>query len=323
MNTTLSLTPAQRNDARAALALLAPFGLTMEQAARLAIGKRVAVTDATLAQVATDFLRAKLNAGCRPATFNYYEERINRVSDAFAGRMMNSITRSEFAAWLAQSSDGRASRAATARAARALWNYAAALNPPAVSSVITSGLEFSPTPNGRDGSRKFLGVEQAKRLMRNIPQRYRSAVALAMFAGIRPEEIAGDGKEKLTWAAVAPEERLIRVPGEISKTGQTRIIEELPEAVWHWLTPQERSLPVCPVAWRSVLYAARDAIGLSVWPQDCLRHSFATYALALTAEPGRVAMWLGHNGNPTMLHRHYRGLATKAQAESFFALRPS
>jgi len=61
---------------------------------------------------------------------------------------------------------------------------------------------------------------------------------------------------------------------------------------------------------------------MAKWPQDCLRHSFATYAVALTNNPGQVAIWLGHNGNPTMLYRHYRGLTTKAEADKFFALRP-
>ncbi len=57
--------------------------------------------------------------------------------------------------------------------------------------------------------------------------------------------------------------------------------------------------------------------------QDALRHTFASYAVALTSDPGRVAIWLGHEGNPTMLHRHYRGIATEADARRFFALMPN
>lgn len=322
VNITLSLTPAQRTDARAALAILAPFGLTLEQAARLAAGKSAAVASATLAQVATDFLRSRLAAGVRSSTYDFYEERINRVADAFGARTIDSITRAEFAAWLAESSAGRASRAATARAARALWHYAAQQSPALVSGIITEGLEFTATPNGHDGSRNVLPVERVRLLLKNVPVQHRSAIALALFAGIRPEEIAGDGKEPLRWGAVNTTERIIRVPGELAKTGQTRILEGLPETVWRWLQPRGDAEPVLPVAWRSLLYAARYAAKLPRWPQDCLRHSFATYAVALTNEPGRVALWLGHNGNPAMLHRHYRGLATKANAEAFWALKP-
>jgi hypothetical protein len=41
---------------------------------------------------------------------------------------------------------------------------------------------------------------------------------------------------------------------------------------------------------------------------------------ALTQDAVRVAAMLGHS--PDVLHRHYRGLASKGDAERFFALRP-
>ena len=65
-----------------------------------------------------------------------------------------------------------------------------------------------------------------------------------------------------------------------------------------------------------------QAKAIRPWPHDVTRHSFASYAVALTADPGKVALWLGHQGNPTMLHRHYRGLARKADAEKYFAIKP-
>ena len=44
--------------------------------------------------------------------------------------------------------------------------------------------------------------------------------------------------------------------------------------------------------------------------------------VALTSDPGKVSLWLGHQ-SPTMLHRHYRGLTTKAEAVKFFDLAPA
>jgi len=58
----------QRQDARAALALLAPVGLTLEQAARLALGKKAATPKITVAEVADLFLRSRLAGKCRPCT---------------------------------------------------------------------------------------------------------------------------------------------------------------------------------------------------------------------------------------------------------------
>jgi integrase len=322
MRINFALTPVQRADARAALALLQPVGMTLEQAARIALGKKAPTPNVTVAQVATDFLRLKLTEQCRPATFEWYDERIAHVCDAFGERVIDSITRGEFRTWLDQSSKGAASRAATARAARALWRYALQQDPPLVNQVVTDGLEFKAAGNGFDGSKKFLPVAKAKALLENLPPAERSAVAIMLFAGIRPEEVAGEGKDWLRWEHVNAAERIIRIPGEIAKTKQTRILENLPEALWAWLTPGAAEKTVAPVGRRTLIEHGKLAAKLTTWPQDCLRHSFATYAMALLNEPGRISVWLGHNGNPSMLFRHYRGLATKAEAEKFFALRP-
>jgi integrase len=57
------------------------------------------------------------------------------------------------------------------------------------------------------------------------------------------------------------------------------------------------------------------------WPQDCLRHSFASYHLAMFESAEKTALQMGHNSTD-MLFRHYRELVTKEQAEKFWALMP-
>ena len=52
------------------------------------------------------------------------------------------------------------------------------------------------------------------------------------------------------------------------------------------------------------------------------RQALRENAAALTGDAGKVAHWMGHEGDSGTIHRHYRGLATKAQAEAFFGLRP-
>jgi integrase len=322
MRNQFSLSPLQRQDARAALAILAPVGLTLEQAARLALGKKAPTPKATVAELADQFLRSRLAGQCRPSTYEWYEERINIIADHWGERQIDTVTRGEFKTWLEGSSTGNAARAATARAARALWRYALQQDPPMVNQVVTEGLTFKAGANGAEGSMKVLSVAQCRQILTKIEPAYRSAVALMLFAGIRPEEVAGDGKAALLWESVNTKEKILRIPGEISKTGQTRILEGLPEALWAWLSPRKPEQSVAVATRRTTSEHAKAAAGFKIWPQDCLRHTFATYAVALLNEPGRVSLWLGHNGNPTMLYRHYRGLASKADAEKFFALRP-
>jgi hypothetical protein len=75
-----------------------------------------------------------------------------------------------------------------------------------------------------------------------------------------------------------------------------------------------------PAIERDLIVAARVAAGIKKWPADALRHSWVTYRFALTGDAARTASEAGHD--QAVLHRHYRALATKAQAGAFFAIRP-
>jgi hypothetical protein len=61
---------------------------------------------------------------------------------------------------------------------------------------------------------------------------------------------------------------------------------------------------------------------ISDWPHNAMRHTFASMHLAHYQDPGKTAFELGHRGDPSLLYRHYRGLATKADAERFWTIRP-
>ncbi len=57
------------------------------------------------------------------------------------------------------------------------------------------------------------------------------------------------------------------------------------------------------------------------WPNNALRHSYATYRLALTADAARVALEMGNS--PQKLIRHYRELAGEKEAAAWFAISPA
>ena len=155
----------------------------------------------------------------------------------------------------------------------------------------------------------------------------RAALALLLFAGIRPGELGGDGKPPLLWSAVDPEAKIIRIPAANAKTRRARILEDLPPSLWRFLVPPtDRHLPVSPSRPLQIIRRAQIALGyttprghrLKPWPHDGTRHSFATYHLARYADPGKTSLLLGHEGNPSLLYRHYRGLATRAEALEYF-----
>ena len=316
-----ALSAAQRNDARVALGLLAGSGLTLEMAARVALNGRVASAKVTVERAVAAFLSQRTEEKVwRPSTAEWFDRRLQRFVDVFGGRLLDEMKPGDLNEWLGRMKGG--ARPGYFRAVRALFSWATRQDPPLAVASPTLRME-APKGNASEGDVEFLTVDQCEAVLRGAGP-YRAAVALSLFAGLRPEEVAPRDKPAMQWAHVNEREKLIRVPGDVSKTGTARLIEGLPPALWSWLRAVDvKTGPISPGRSRQVAQVCKRALGLQRWPHDVLRHTFATYATAHTQDAGQVATWLGHEGNPTMLFTHYRGLATKAEAKRFFGLRPA
>lgn len=326
-----ALSPAQKSDARAALRLLDGTDMSLTEAARRAVAGRLAVHRVTFGHAADRFLLELVRRKSRGATIRWYENKLAPMLLRLSEQMMDSIGRADLISVAQAQEVTDSTRASYYRAVRAVWRWAKGQEPPMVGADVTEGL---PTTPRRDEQKQtgILTVDDTLAIMR-CAGRHRSALALMLFAGLRPQELWGIDKPALMWRHIDPAEHLIRVPAEIAKNRKPRILEGLPPALWAWLTPGALDKPVSQISSQALIRAAQIAGGfarkkhskremLRPWPHDATRHSFATYALALTGDPGKVSLWLGHEGNPRMLYTHYRGLATKADAEKYFALRP-
>ena len=78
---------------------------------------------------------------------------------------------------------------------------------------------------------------------------------------------------------------------------------------------------VVPANWRKKLDLVRKAAGLARWPNNGLRHSFASYRLAAIHDAPRVGSELGHT-SPQMLYSTYRELVLPEEAERYWKLIP-
>ena len=79
-------------------------------------------------------------------------------------------------------------------------------------------------------------------------------------------------------------------------------------------------LPIKRMTRRRYLDHAEKVLGFDVWPQDCLRHTAASYMLALRKDSGLVADRLGNS--PGILLRHYRELVKPEDCLAFWSIRP-
>lgn len=136
-------------------------------------------------------------------------------------------------------------------------------------------------------------------------------LVLAMFAGIRPEEIL-----RLDWKQICLETKTVRV--DLAKTRRRRIVPLHERAVIELATCPNRTGPVAPsnVTVRRFKRAAREAIGFAEWPKDVLRHTAASYLLALHGDVARVAMMLGNS--PQILMTHYHEPVNSADCAEFW-----
>ena len=80
----------------------------------------------------------------------------------------------------------------------------------------------------------------------------------------------------------------------------------------HEVTFQQKNVELCEAAKVEEKSVARKHNGL--------RHAFCTYHYALHANENLTAQQAGNS--PAMIHQHYKGLATKADAEKWFAVMP-
>lgn len=144
--------------------------------------------------------------------------------------------------------------------------------------------------------------------------------AVRFFAGIREQEAL-----RIEWSMIDLEAEEIHLPDSITKTGHARTISIEP-VLAAFLRPLAASTGrlTSKTAMGRRYATAKAAKGAGItMPSNCARHSYATYHLLAFRHAGETALQLGHGGSPELLHRHYKGTATEAQAKAFWAIRPT
>lgn len=156
-----------------------------------------------------------------------------------------------------------------------------------------------------------------------VPREWLPFVVLGAFCGIRPMEIAPDpksGKPPLTWGNILWAKKKVDVPAKVSKTRRRRFVP-LSEAAAAFLRDRRHepaSARLCPFL-RSPSDVWAKAAGVP-WKPDALRHSYASYRLALTQDMAALALELGNS--PAMIFTHYLDLKHEDEAREWFAIRP-
>ncbi len=169
---------------------------------------------------------------------------------------------------------------------------------------------------------KLVGIltpQEAKDLMDAIPDGYKVAMALCLFAGIRPYEVP-----RIRWDNIYTDKKLIIIEGKQAKTRRNRKLAELPDNLMKWIEVWKPKAmgKVGPINTYRVFakkrkQACREA-GI-LYPHDGARHSFGTYGYFVGGKAWAMRC-MGHNDQSTYDQYYLNTGVGKEEAEEYFSI---
>jgi integrase len=238
--------------------------------------------------------------------------RLGRFAQAFAGRSVASIERSEIKDWLESLEVGPGTHNTFRRDVRTLFTFCSEekryrADNPAKGKGLSAK---NPT-----GEIDILTVEEAGRLIASASPDMLAYWAIGLFAGLRPSEIRA-----LQWSAIDFKQKHIVVHS--AKTGRKRFVRIQPNLLrLLWPCRRRTGKVVSPLNFRKQSRADKAAAKLGErWTQDIMRHSFASYWMANFKNLHALAEEMGNS--PKVVVDHYKDGVPERSAKAFWKIEP-
>jgi integrase len=325
-----TLTTSQRDDALAAIDVLAGTGLTLKEAALFAKKHHQMPTgNLKVQEVINQLVTEKEAENLRERSVRDLKNRLNIFGQTFGERLVKEVTRTEIEAWL-KDLRGISEKSAEGLSPRSKKNYLVAVRT-FFNYAIAKGYRASENPAARISTPKIdweqpsiLSVAEAAQLLKAARKeqegRLLASVVVGLFAGIRSNEIM-----RLDWSAIDLDEGILTIGPQIAKKRRLRVLELMPNCIAWLKTIPKREGRVAPgkytVRWAEFVKKA----GFPDWGENrsnAMRHSFGSYHYAMFSDAAKTAAMLGHRDNDQVLFDSYRSLARKKDAEAYFAITP-
>jgi integrase len=301
---------------------LRPFDVTLRDAVKFYLPHLQATNrTCTAAQLAEELVKVKKSDGASQRYIGDLRSRLKQFSTTFDGKPVAEITATEIDNWLRSLSDSETGKplAATTRnnfrrVLMVAFNFAQdrgyCVGNPVEKSAKAKAIETAPG---------ILTVDETSRLLENSPEKLVPYIAIGAFSGLRRAEL-----ERLDWKEIDLHSRLILVTASKAKSARRRYVKIKPNLLL-WLRPYAKAGgAVTPSGYRELLDKAREDAGIQTWPNNALRHSFASYYLAHFTKDGAgtLAGELGHT-NSNLVFQHYRQLVKPREAKRYWSLAPA
>lgn len=295
---------------------LSEYGKTINDATHFYLDhlERVRRCKTTVAQLAVEVVEAKRKDGRSLEYIADLKLRLRRFCQDFGDRPIAGITVEELDNWLRDLDCSPKSRANFRANIGVLFSYA----------TKRRMLDFNPIahtakPKLLDHPPEIFAVDELRALLEaanRIAPDVLPMLAIGAFAGLRDAEI-----HRLDWSEVNFARGYIEVKASKAKSARRRIVPMQPNLA-AWLAPYGGMKGrLVPAGSRAKLSRVRKEAGLARWPNNGLRHSFASYRLAAINDAPRVSAELGHT-SPHMLYSTYRELVLPEEAECYWKITP-
>ena len=324
-----NITASLRLEALSCQQALAPYGVSLTEAVRVYLDHYQARAKSVTVQVAWDAYKAHSRERYESNEIGreHLEGTINTVSrfvESFGTEQLCDMSSDRIGVWLTELKrrDGEPMSSQSKKAYRlgvsGLFTYAIArkwISEHAVKPVRASRTR-------RDQARRpaVLSLEQVSALLQSADPKFLPAIAIGLFAGLRPAEV-----RRLRWEDIHWDKKQIDVLATSSKTASYRYVP-MSDNLLEWLAPYRnlsgRLYDLNKHGLAHCLSAIGARAGITPWPKDCLRHSYGSHLYAATENAHLVARRMGHMTSD-MLHSNYNNRRTREQGEAYFQIRPS
>ena len=299
---------------------LAPFNATLRDAVNFYLPHLQATNrSCTVNQLVDQILSGKKADGASRRYIKDLKSRLNQFAAAFNSKVVAKITTTDIDQWLRSLTNLNGMRVSPVtrnnfrRILHVAFNFARdrgyCMDNPVVRTAKAKVIE---SPTG------ILTAEETFRLLENSPDELVAYVAIGAFAGLRRAEL-----ERLDWKEIDLPSRLIEVTASKAKSARRRFIKIKPNLLL-WLEPYAKpNGPVAPPNFRKLMEGAQKAAGIQDWPNNAIRHSFASYYLARFNKAGaaELSLEMGHT-SANLVFQHYRELVKPKDGRLYWNIVP-
>lgn len=314
---------------------LEALGVNLRQAVEFAIDHfKKAQKSCTVSELKERVIFEKERAGQSDRYIQDLRSRLGRFEEEFGNRIVSTVTRDEISDWLHGLTNLKTS---DKLAATSLNNFRRVLVVMFNEAIECGFIETNPAEKVKqskviESEVGILTPEETARLLEVCPECLLPAVAMGVFAGIRRSEL-----EELEWRDVDLDNRLIRVRAANAKSSRNRQVR-IEDNLLSWITPYYRTRgKVWPPNGRKLIDQTHRLAGFGEpgtesqaqidegilfhrpWPDNALRHSYASYWLEEFKDANQLALYMGHRGTD-IIFSNYRALVKPRDAETYWSI---